>query len=405
MPEAARRRVALTGRGCVSSLGGSIAEMEQALREGRGGIVALDPMRYPGPLRMPVAAPVTGFDALARFGDKRLAQLDPFAQFALAAAREAVAESGLEPAALSSAAVVVGTGGGGQSTIDDESQGLYRDGARVHPLTVPRVMASSATSQIAIDFGCHGPAFGVTSACASANHAIGLAFQMVRQGLVDVVLAGGAEAPLSYGSLRAWEALRVIATDTCRPFSRGRTGMVLGEGGGVFVLEAWDAAQRRGALVLAEIVGFGASADAGDLVHPDPTGMAAAMRAALADGGLHPEDIDHINAHGTGTPTNDGCETRALHDVFGAHAARLSVSATKSAHGHALGAAGALELAATVFALREGFAPATLNFTARDPACDLDYTPNAGRACELRYALSNSFAFGGLNAVLAVRAA
>lgn len=403
MAEAVRRRVALTGRGCVSSLGGSIAEFERALHEGRGGIVAVDPARYPGPLRLPVLAPVTGFDPLARFGEKRLAQLDPFAQFALGAAREAVAEAGVDPAALSSAAVLIGTGGGGQCTIDDEALGLYRDGARVHPLTVPRVMASSATSQIAIDFGCRGPAFGVTSACASATHAIGLAFQMVRAGLVDVALAGGAEAPLSYGSLRAWEALRVTATDTCRPFSRGRTGMVLGEGGGVFVLEAWEAARARGASVLAEIVGFGATADAGDLVHPDPAGMAAAMRAALADGGLRLEDVDHVNAHGTGTATNDACETRALHDVFGPHARRLAISATKSAHGHTLGAAGAIELAATVFALRAGFVPATLNYTAPDPACDLDCTPNAGRARELRCALSNSFAFGGLNAVLAVR--
>jgi nodulation protein E len=266
-------------------------------------------------------------------------------------------------------------------------------------------MPSASASQISMDLGITGPSFSVTSACASSNHALGEAFWMVRSGRVDVALSGGSEAPLAYGSMRAWEALRVLANDSCRPFSKERRGMVLGEGGGIIVLENWERAKARGARIYAEFAGFGMSADAGDIVQPSAEGAAAAMTDALADAGLAPEQVGYINAHGTGTQINDVVETRAIRAAFGAAAERLAVSSTKSMHGHALGGAGALEMVATVMAVQEGILPPTANFLSPDPACDLDYVPNEPRRQQVEAALSNSFAFGGLNAVLAVKRA
>jgi nodulation protein E len=254
-----------------------------------------------------------------------------------------------------------------------------------------------------MEHGITGPSFTVASACASANHAIGIAFHMVRSGAVDVAVTGGTEATITFGTMRGWDALRVMAPDTCRPFSRDRKGMVLGEGAAVAVIESLERARARGAEILAELVGFGMSSDAGDIVLPSAEGAAAAIKGCLADAGLAPEDIDYINAHGTGTAANDITETKAIHAVMGDHAKRLAVSSTKSMHGHALGAAGALELAATVIALREGFIPPTANFTEADPQCDLDYVPNQARQQRIDVAMSNSFAFGGQNAVLALR--
>jgi nodulation protein E len=254
-----------------------------------------------------------------------------------------------------------------------------------------------------MEHGITGPSFTVASACASANHAIGIAFHMVRSGAVEVAVTGGTEAAITFGTMKGWDALRVMAPDTCRPFCLDRKGMVLGEGAAVVVLERLERAQARNAEILGEIVGFGMSSDAGDIVLPSPEGAAAAMRACLADAGLAPEDIGYINAHGTGTAANDITETKAIHMVMGEHARRLPVSSTKSMHGHALGAAGALELAATLIALRESFIPPTANFTAPDPQCDLDYVPNEARSQRVDVAMSNSFAFGGQNAVLALR--
>lgn len=256
---------------------------------------------------------------------------------------------------------------------------------------------------LSMEFGLRGPAFTISTACSSSSHAIGLAFQMVRGGVADLALAGGSEAPFSYGLLKAWEAMRVISTDTCRPFSRDRKGMILGEGAAMMVLEPWDGARARGARIHGEIMGFGMSSDAHHITQPSAEGAALALRAALRDGGLAPEVIGYINAHGTGTPGNDATETRAIRQVFGEHADRLAVSSTKSLHGHALGAAGALEAVTTVLALREGVVPPTANFNERDPECDLDVVPNAARPLRVEFALSNSFAFGGLNAVLAFR--
>ena len=271
------------------------------------------------------------------------------------------------------------------------------------PLTIPKLMVNAPASQISMFCGLRGPAFVVASACASATHAIGLAFQMLRSGQIDCAVTGGAEACITFGTLRGWEAMRVMAPDICRPFSAERKGMVLGEGAAVLVLEPLSRAEARGATILGEVVGFGMSADAADITAPDLGGMTRAMEGALADARLAPTDVQYVNAHGTGTAANDATETKALHQVFGAHAGKLAVSSTKSMVGHALGAAGALELVATVMALREGVAPPTIGYLGPDPACDLDYVPNEARAMAIEAALSNSFAFGGLNAVLAVK--
>jgi nodulation protein E len=264
-------------------------------------------------------------------------------------------------------------------------------------------MANAGASQIAMEFGLRGPAYTVSTACASATHAIGQAFWLVRSGAAEVAVTGGSEAPFALGHLKKWEALRVVAPDTCRPFSRDRRGMILGEGGAMMVLEPLDAARARGAAILGEVVGFGMSADAHHVTQPSAEGAALAISAALEDGGLDPEQIGYVNAHGTGTQVNDPIETAALRLVFHEHAQRLAVSSTKSMHGHALGAAGAIEAVATVLALREGVLPPTVNFTEADPECDLDVIPNEARRSQVEYALSNSFAFGGLNGVLAFR--
>ena len=301
-------------------------------------------------------------------------------------------------------AAIVGTGIGGASTMDESYKRLYADKvARVYPLTVPKLMPNAPASQVSMFLGLRGPSFGVVSACSSATHAIGLAYQMVRSGIADAAVAGGTEACINFGSLKSWEALRVMATDTCRPFSKGRKGLVIGEGAAMVVLETLDSARARGAEIIGEIAGFGMSADARDLTNPDLGGMARAMSACLADGGLNREDVDYINAHGTGTLANDTTETQALKSTFGDRANRIPVSSTKSMVGHALGAAGALELVATLHAIRDNIAPPTMNYVEPDPACDLDYVPNAARKMRIDVAMSNSFAFGGLNAVLAAK--
>ena len=397
-------RVAITGIGVISALGQNTRAMSTALKSGQSAIGPLTVIPT-GELLVKIGAEVSDFDPLAHFDQKRLALLDRCAQFALVAAREAISASGLnfhgELGARSAA--IVGSGVGGMSTLDDNFRRLYAEGAkRFHPITIPKMMISAAVSHITMENGIKGPAFNVASACASANHAIGIAYQMVRAGTVNVAVAGGTESVFTLGTLKAWEAMRILAFDTCRPFSRGRMGLVLGEGAGMFVLENFEHAKARGAEIFGEIAGFGMSSDAGDIVLPSLDGAASAMRACLADCGMAPEAFDHINAHGTGTTMNDVTESRAIRAVFGGHADRLSVSATKSLHGHALGAAGAIELAATLLAMRGGFTPPTANFIERDPDCDLDYVPNVTRNAQINMAMSNSFAFGGLNAVLAV---
>ena len=405
----ASRRVAITGMGAISPLGVGAEALWQGLREGRS---AIGPLHHPDAerLRVKVAAQVPdSFDPAANIDERTLPMLDRTSEFALHAAREAVAQSGLdfrqEQLGLRTA-VIVGTGVGGETTQDEQSRRLYgENAARAHPLTIVRLMTNASASQISIAWGLRGPTFAVASACASANHAIIQAGQMIRWGLADIAITGGTEACLTYGALKAWEAMRVLADDTCRPFSINRRGLVLGEGAGIFVLESMEHAQARGATILAELAGSGMTADATDIVMPSADGAAAAMRQALDDAGLAPQDVDYVNAHGTGTQANDVTESNAIRLAFGAHAERLAVSSTKSMHGHALGASGALELVAVIGALRDSVVPPTANLDQVDPACDLDYVPNVGRSMPVRAALSNSFAFGGLNAVLALKRA
>jgi nodulation protein E len=398
-------RVAVTGIGVICALGRNSEEFKGALREGRPGIRPIQSADC-STLRFRNGAEVVGYDHHPYFDDKRADFMDRFAQFAVIAAREAVTDAGIEwtPELREASAIITGSCVGGQATEDTGFHNVYKLGQnRVHPLTIPKTMANAGASHISMEFGITGPAYTISTACSSASHAIGQAFWMVRSGMAPLVITGGSEAPLSYGILKAWEALRVVSPDTCRPFSRDRNGMVLGEGGAMLVLEPLEAARARGANIYAEIVGFGMSSDACHITQPSADGAARAMRAAICDAHLMPEVFGYINAHGTGTQANDTTETSAIHTVFGPHADRLAVSSTKSMHGHALGAAGALEAMAVIFALREGFLPPTANYTAPDPECDLDVVPNVSRAAQVEYALSNSFAFGGLNAVLAFR--
>jgi nodulation protein E len=399
------RRVVVTGMGVLSALGHGREAFTAALRNGQSGIGTLrgvDTSR----LRLTVAAQVPDFDATTLFTRQQLHLLDRFTQLGLLAAKEALTQSDLplDGAWRETAGALIGSCVGGQGTVDAGYVTLYREGKNsVSPFTVPRIMANAPASQISMIYGLRGPTFAVASACASANHALALAFQFVRSGAADVMVAGGTEAPLSFGHLKAWEALRVVAPDTCRPFSLDRRGMILGEGAAVLVLESIDHATARGAPVLGEIAGVGMSSDAGHITQPSADGAAEAMRRALADAGAAPDQVDYINAHGTGTRVNDATEARAIHEVFGKAATKLPVSSTKSAHGHTLGAAGAIEAAATLVALAGGFLPPTLGFNTPDPECNLDVVPNVARAANARFALSNSFAFGGLNAVLALR--
>lgn len=397
--------MAVTGLGMICALGLNAEQCWREVVACRSGIRRLTAVD-PGLLRFSNAAEVPGFDPVGHFEPARLDLLDRFSQFALVAAREAVRHAGVDftPALRDATAVVTGCCLGGQTAEDAEFETLYRQGRnRVHPLTIPRTMANAGASMVSMEFGLRGPAFTISTACSSSSHSIGLASQMVRSGAAQMALAGGSEAPFSYGLLKAWEAMRVISTDTCRPFSRDRRGMILGEGAAMLVLEPFDAARARGARIHGEVLGFGMSSDAHHITQPSAEGAALAVAAALRDAQISAEEVGYINAHGTGTPGNDSTETRAIRHVFGAHAERLAVSSTKSLHGHALGAAGALEAVITILALREGIAPPTANFTEPDPDCDLDVVPNASRPLRAHCALSNSFAFGGLNAVLAFR--
>lgn len=396
----------MTGVGAICALGPDAPRMWTALCDGRPGIGRIGSVDVSG-LRFQNGAEVKDLDFARHFDPSRADLLDRFAQFAVIAAREAVRDSGVEFTAELRERTAVFTGSclGGQTTQDAAFVELYeRKSGRVHPLSIPRTMANAGASQISMEFGLTGPSCTISTACSSSNHAIGQAFWMVRGGSADLAIAGGSEAPFSPGHLKAWEAMRVVSPDTCRPFSRDRRGLILGEGGAMLVLEPLEAARARGARVYAEISGFGMSSDAHHVTQPTVAGPARAMRAALADAALDPERIGYVNAHGTGTRGNDSAESRAIREVFGAHADRLAVSSTKSMHGHALGAAGALEAVATVLALANGILPPTANFTEPDPDCDLDVVPNRARTARPEAALSNSFAFGGLNAVLAFRA-
>ena len=399
--------------GVISALGHDQQRFWQALASGQSGIGPIPIEVGPSPemsmnqVRFKNGAAVRDYDPEAYFQRKILNFMDRFSQFSVIAAREAVAQAGVEwtEELQETAAIITGSCMGGRFTEEAGYWELFHHGRnRVHPLTIPMGMSNAGASHISMEFGLHGPAYTISTACSSAAHAIGNALWMVRSGAAPLAIAGGGEAPLFVGGLKAWEAMRVVSPDTCRPFSLNRSGMILGEGAAMLILEPLERALARGATPLAEVVGFGMSADACHVTQPSAEGAARAMRSALRDGKLDPQQVGYINAHGTATEANDRMETAAIHDVFGSHAANLPVSSTKSMHGHTLGAAGAIEAVATVLALRNSLLPPTANYTEADPACNLDVIPNNARPASVEVALSQSFAFGGLNAVLAFRA-
>ncbi len=399
------RRVAVTGIGVICAIGNTREEFARGLREGRCGIAPVKLADLSG-FRFQNGAEVRDYEAELHFEPRQIDLIDRFAQFAAIAAREAVADAAISwtDELRERCAIVTGACVGGQSTEDQGFWDIYKLGRpRVHPMTIPRTMANAGASYISMDLGLTGPAWTVSTACSSSNHAIGQAFRMVRSGDADMAIAGGSEAVFSFGILRAWEAMRVVSSDICRPFSKDRTGMTLGEGGAMLVLEPLEMALARGARIYCEVTGFGMSADARHITQPSVDGPVRAMRMALRDAATQVEAVDYINAHGTGTGANDSTETAAIRQLFGEHANRLAVSSTKSMHGHALGAAGAIEAAATALAIRDGFIPPTISYRVPDPACDLDVVPNEARSVQITCAMSNSFAFGGLNAVLVFR--
>ena len=396
-------KVVITGLGCISALGHDIPANWASLSSGTSGIRDLEGFED-NDLKVRKAAQIKNFDPLDHFSPPELALLDRHTQFALVAAREAVTDANITEAHLKTSGAIIGTGCGGKETDELTYEKLYLDHkSRVHPLTIPRGMPSAASSQISMQLGIQGPVFTVSSACASSNHAIAQAVQMIRGGMIDVAIAGGADAPFTYGLLKAWEALRVLASDTCKPFSADRDGLVLGEGAGMIVLESLEHAMNRGANIYCELGGVGMSADAGHITDASSAGAARAMKLALMDSTITPDQVGYINAHGTGTRQNDPSETQAIREIFGPHAENLLVSSTKSMHGHALGAAGAIELVASVLSIKEGVIPPTANFTQPGENCDLNYAPNTPVVRDVEIALTNSFAFGGLNAVLALR--
>ncbi|WP_186399489.1 beta-ketoacyl synthase [Stappia sp. P2PMeth1] len=401
---AAGRRVVVTGLGAITAAGSGVPALWEAAREGRSGVSDFRLDRYPRQ-RITRAAHIAGFDPAAHLSEQELKTTDRFAQLALVAADEALKHAGLDTGAPLGPrfGAIIGSGIGGSWTTDDGHYAFYVTETRTDLLTIAKVMPNAAASQISMRYGVRGPSLAISSACASGTQAVGYGLQMIRAGMADAMLVGGSEALLTPATFRAWEVLRVMAPETCRPFSDKRNGMVLGEGAAVLVIEELEHALKRGATPLAEIAGYGTTSDAGDLLRPTVEGPAAAMANALADAGLTPRDIGYVNAHGTGTVLNDISESEALRQVFGAHIGEVSVSSTKPIHGHALGAAGAIELVITVQALRDNIAPPTINWLAPDPKCLADPVPNTARARPIDAAISNSFAFGGINATIAIR--
>jgi nodulation protein E len=405
------RRVVITGCGIVSPLGSDLKSVWESVSGAHSAIGWLTRLKIGNGCNH-VAAEVKDFEPEKHFSASELSVMDRFAQFAVVAARSARLDSGIEwtdELALS-VGVSMGSGYGGAESYDASYRSLYADKApRIHPLTIPRLMHNAAASHISMLLGCKGPSLSVSTACASATDAIGSAYRTIQHGSADLMMAGGSDAPLTLGVFKCWEGLRVLASagkcpsEACRPFSVDREGLVIGEGAAVLVLEELDHARRRDARIYAEVVGFGSSSDAGHITQPGIDGPARAMSLALREACVAPGEVDYINAHGTGTKLNDSAETRAVQQVFGPCAKAVSISSTKSLHGHVMGASGAIELLITVLAMQKCIVPPTANFHGPDPECNLDYTPNQARPRRIRVAISNSFAFGGLNAVIAVK--
>ncbi len=399
------KRVVITGAGTINALGHSVASTMAAMREGVCGIGALD-FRDVERLSIQIGGQVRGFETAGRYNRQQISLYDRFTQFTLAAAKEAIEQSGLSFHGELSArsGVVLGTAGGGVSTWDDNYRAVYEEGKnRVHPFVVPKLMNNAAASHVSMEYNLKGPSFTVSTACASSNHAMAQAFALVRSGMAPAMVTGGSESMLCFGGVKAWEGLRVMSRDACRPFSANRNGMVQGEGAGVFVFEEYEHARKRGADILCEVAGFAMTSDASDIVMPSKAGAARAMAGALQDAGINPDEVGYINAHGTGTAANDKTECAAVADVFGPHADRLMISSTKSMHGHLIGGTGAVELLACIMALRDGVIAPTIGYEEPDPECALDVVPNEARDAKVNVVLSNAFAFGGMNAVVALR--
>jgi len=399
-----KRRVVITGLGAVSGLGLNKTAFWQALIAGQSAIKPLD-LPIEG-IKISMGAQVPEFEPECHFSPDDLALLDRFSLLAVIAAREAVDDAGLSIGedSITRAAAIIGSGCGGKHTDEATYDQLYRQKrSRAHPLTIPKGMPSAAASMVSKHLGIRGPTFALASACASGSHAIIQGCAMIQSGMADLALVGASDAPFTFGLLKSWEALRIATNDTCRPFCADRSGIVLGEGAGMLVLESEQHAKARGARIYAEFAGCGMTSDAGHITRPDVTGIVNTISSALKHADISIEQVDYINAHGTGTEVNDTAETEAIRQAFGAHANNLAVSSTKSMHGHALGASSALELVATILATYHGHIPPTANFTVADEQCDLDYVPNVARQQEINVAISNSFAFGGLNAVIAVK--
>ncbi len=399
------KRVVITGAGTINALGLNVPDTLAAMREGVCGIGQLE-FRDVERLSIQIGGQVKGFDDVVRYNRQQTSLYDRFTQFTLAAAAEAIAQSGLVFSGDLSAraGVVLGTAGGGVSTWDDNYRAVYEEGKnRVHPFVVPKLMNNAAASHLSIEHNLKGPSFTVSTACASSNHAMALAFSMVRSGMAPTMITGGSESMLCFGGVKAWEGLRVMSRDACRPFSANRNGMVQGEGAGIFVFEEYEHARARGADILCEVAGFAMSSDASDIVMPSKAGAARAIAGALSDGRINASDVGYINAHGTGTAANDKTECAAVADVFGPHADRLMISSTKSMHGHLIGGTGAVELLACIMALRDGVIAPTIGYEEPDPECALDVVPNTAREAKVSVVLSNAFAFGGMNAVIALR--
>ncbi len=399
-----KHRVVITGLGAVSGLGMNVTAFWDALKAGRSAIRPIDPVIEN--VKISMAAIVPDFDPENYFSSNELRILDRCSQLAVIAAQEAADDAGLVcgEEILTDAAAIIGSGCGGKHTDEATYEQLYKQQRkRAHPLTIPKGMPSAAASMVSSYLGIKGPAFVLSSACSSGSHAIIQGMSMIQSGMVDVALVGASDAPFTYGLLKSWDALRVVSNDTCRPFCADRSGLVLGEGAAILVLESEEHAKQRGARVYAELAGCGMTSDAGHITRPDISGITNAMEKALRHAKLTADDIDYVNAHGTGTQINDVIETEAINRVFADHAKKLAVSSTKSMHGHALGASSALELVATTLAIHHGIIPPTANFTVADERCNLDYVPNTARQKEVDAAMSNSFAFGGLNAVVMLK--
>jgi nodulation protein E len=400
------RRVVVTGMGVVTPIGLNVPEFWASMQASKCGVSELGGFPLED-LKILIAAQIKNFDPKQRLKhfqrDKLVMHADRYSWFAAAAADEAMRQSGLEIPVANPyrAACIIGSGAGGLVTYEQSYRALFLEGKRAtHPLTLLRIIGSSASAHVGIEFGVKGPTFATCSACSTGTHAIGIARDYIKNGMVDVAIAGASESVINYGTMKAWQALHVLSPEGCFPFAKKRNGTVLGEGAGILVMESYEHAKARGAKILAEIVGYGMSSDAKDMVNPDIEGPKEAMRMALDDAQLSPSDIQYLNAHGTATTINDANETRAIKAVFGNAAKNLAISSTKSMHGHPLGAGGGIEAVACITAMNESWVPPTIGLDEPDPECDLDYIPNVGRKQDVTYAMSNSFAFGGLNAVL-----